>query len=396
MDKLIIKNNHKCFICNSAVETIINLPALPITGIFSDKYKHDFPSVDQGLQYCPKCHHCQLKNIIAPDFLYSKQYSFLTSNSDNSKSSTEKFIEFINSYLPMEKIDSIIEFGCNDLYFLQQFSKFDIKSIGIDPILKELDISNEKIEIVPDFIENIDFNQYLSQIPTLICSQHTIEHIVDIKTTLNKLKSISDDHTLFAFEFPNFDLLLQNRRFDQIFHEHIHYYSLESFKYLLKILNFELIDYTFNYDKWGTIYILFKNKTSKNDTIQIKNDKFMVNKDKILNNYKDFKTSIQLTKNYISQFQDRKVYGYGASMMLPTLDYHFDNKLSELEVILDDDDKKNGLKYINLDISIDSKKETIDYENSIFLVTALEHTKNIIKKLTEKKSKNIIVPIGLF
>ncbi len=389
---MIIKTNTNCFICEGEIEDIIFLPNLPLTGIFAQKYEKNFNSFDQALQFCPRCKHCQLKNIIDPNLLYNSQYSFLTSNSINSKQSTSKFINFINSYLPMSKIESIIEFGCNDLYFLNQFSKFDIKSIGIDPILKEIEI-NSDVEIIPDYIENIDFSKYINKSPTLICSQHTIEHIPDIKRTLQKLKSISDKDTIFAFEFPNFDLLLQNRRFDQIFHEHIHYFSLDSFTYLLDILDFELINYEFNYDKWGTLYVLFKNKTnSKQNTI----NEFTNSKDKILNNFKDFKDSMNITKRTLIQFSKSNVYGYGASMMLPTLNYHLDNIMSNFVSILDDDENKHNKSYINIDIKVDSHKKNIKYENSIFFVTALEHTKNIVKKLTDNNAKNIIVPIGIF
>jgi len=389
---MVIAKNKNCLICGNEVESLIKLPNFPITGVFSDKYDENFPVFDQELQFCKNCNHCQLKNIIEPDFLYSKQYSFLTSNSSNSMDSTINFIEFINEYLPMSEIDSIVEFGCNDLYFLKQFSKHNIESIGIDPILKDIEV-DDNIVIIADYIENIDLKSKIKSNATLICSQHTIEHIFNPIDTLKKLKNISDVETLFAFEFPNFDLLVQNRRYDQIFHEHIHYFSLDSFKYLLEMLDFTLIDFKFNYNKWGSIYVLFKNKASK---VSKNTDKYKMSKEKIISGYNDFQNLIDISKNVLDQFSENEKYAYGASLMLPSLNYHFDGYLSKLNSVLDDDKNKKNKSYINLGLKIDVDKKEINYSDSVFLITALEHTRNITKTLTKKNAKNIIVPINIF
>lgn len=386
---MIIKQNNKCAVCSNTVESIIKLPNFPLTGIFSDKFDANFHTFNQELQYCDNCKHCQLKNIIDPNILYSDQYSFLTSNSSNSRNSTSKFINFINKNL--HNIHSILEFGCNDLYFLKQFEKEGKECIGIDPILNKIN-NDSTIKVIADYVENIDFSNYLLKPPCLICSQHTIEHIPDIRKTLEKLKSISNDETVFAFEFPNFDLLIQNRRFDQIFHEHVHYFSLDSFFYLLKELSFEVMDYEFNFDKWGTIYILFKNSKNNNFSHKTKN----LNKEVILNAYKNFKSSIENCIDILEQFKQEEKYAYGASLMLPSLNYHFNNYLTKLNCILDDDENKKNKKYINIDIDIDIEKNNVQYDKSVILITALEHTKNISKKLINKNTKNIIVPINIY
>lgn len=392
MNNMIIKENLSCLLCGNKVKTLIGLPNLPITGVFSNKFDNNFPSFNQELQFCNNCNHAQLKNIIDPDFLYSDQYSFSTSNSSNSKLSTEKFLKFINTYIPMDKIKSVLEFGCNDLHFLKKFSENNIKAIGIDPILKK-NKEERNLHVIADYVENINLKDTIQETPSLIFSQHTIEHILNPIKTLKSLKEISNEDTLFAFEFPNFDLLVQNRRYDQIFHEHIHYFSLDSFVHLLHSLDFELINYEFNHDKWGTIYVLFKNKTT--EELQ-KKHLYEMNETKIVQGFIDFKNGINITKNILSQFDKNEVFAYGASLMLPTLNYHFDGYLATLNRILDDDINKKNQYYINLDIMIDTNKIDIKYEQSIFLVTALEHSKNIIKTLTQKGAKKIIVPINIF
>ena len=52
-----------------------------------------------------------------------------------------------------------------------------------------------------------------------------------------------------------------------------------------------------------------------------------------------------------------KKYGYGAGLMLATLDYHLKFDMSNLECILDDDPTKHNSEYQNINASIQDIKK---------------------------------------
>ncbi|KKK78811.1 hypothetical protein LCGC14_2839810, partial [marine sediment metagenome] len=68
---------------------------------------------------------------------------------------------------------------------------------------------------------------------------------------------------LFIIEVPSFDTLINNHRFDQVFHQRVNYFSLSSMKKLIDLSGCEYIDHTFNYNFWGGT-MLFAFKKSEN------------------------------------------------------------------------------------------------------------------------------------
>ena len=81
--------------------------------------------------------------------------------------------------------------------------------------------------------------------------------------------------------------------------------------------------------------------------------------------------------------------------MLPIIYYYMPN-LIKAKNIIDDDQSKEGLSYVNFDVEIVNSKE-IDFSNNNFVVTAVATklaTRNIIKKLSELNAMNIISPLN--
>ena len=107
-----------------------------------------------------------------------------------------------------------------------------------------------------------DFNQIKEDIKfDLIYSSHSLEHVIDIKDTLNKFKKFSHSKTLYFFEVPN--------GYDQnyIRPPHTYYFTKNFFKKIFKKTNeesfFECQLYIekkyINNDKKGGVIKLFTN-----------------------------------------------------------------------------------------------------------------------------------------
>ena len=90
-------------------------------------------------------------------------------------------------------------------------------------------------------------------------------------------------------------------------------------------------------------------------------------------------------------------YGYGASQILPTLIYHMGLDPLMLKCILDDDPNKDGLYYWNLPIQIQVPNETTTLENAKVIITAVDHTRTIMRTLASKNPpKDILIPAVTF
>ena len=103
-------------------------------------------------------------------------------------------------------------------------------------------------------------------------------------------------------------------------------------------------------------------------------------------NYKKFKKHYQKLNNLILK---KKVNaGYGAGQMIPSFAYHLKNNLKFLDYIVDDNRKRDGEKYPYLDTKIKFFNKKL-LNNKYFLITSLDATLPISKKLKKNKVKFI-------
>ncbi|OGV37075.1 MAG: hypothetical protein A2X48_04495 [Lentisphaerae bacterium GWF2_49_21] len=383
-----------CNICGRNLEEIINLPKLPFTGEFrSPDVPINEAYCDQSFLYCESCGHGQLKKLINPSELYKDNYTFRTAASKTSCLGYDFFINFLMDIFPDMPFKRIVEFGCNDCYALNKLKGHGRQLLGSDLIYegKEYKSEDSEIMITGESIENTDFKRYFSKPPDLVFSCHTMEHIHLPKLLIEKLFEMTSDKTVFAFEFPCLDILVKNIRFDQIFHQHVNYYSESSISKLIDELGAEIIARRFNWAHWGSMMVVIKKKINKN--IDKKEYNYVkLNLNDISERYELFKSQMIICGNFMNECEH--LYGFGAAQMLPILKYHLGEPFSLVKQIIDDDHNKIGLKYKNIDLDI-VNPDKIEYNSSDILLTALDNRRQIISRLASLNPRRIINPISI-
>lgn len=389
-----------CAVCGaSRLTEIIDLPKLPLTGLYisasankSDLPKHVQEGLDQSLVFCNSCGHGQLLNIIESRYIYDDTYTHRGSKSPIATAGNDYFVEFLKEVSVGRSFNRAVDVGCNDLYLIQKIAPLAQKLVGVDPIWKGKDHQySEKIKVLGGFVEEVDILKALDGKPDLIVSAHTFEHISDPKAVLEKIVQNAAEDALFVIEVPSFDNLLRNYRFDQVFHQHLHYYTLSSFNRLLRELGCSYIKHTCNYSFWGgTLLVAFKKGVSKNPPAFKKPQVTEIKK-----GYKIFKKQLMSALNSLHYRASGRAYGYGAAQMLPVLAYHMESDLSFLKCILDDNPTRWGCKYPSLACPISSLDKEGDLENCDVIVTALDSARPIFRKVSQMKAQRIILPLNV-
>lgn len=383
-----------CSVCDTKLGSpVITYLNLPLSELYVDKIiKEKVGFSDLFFHICNECGHAQLSNIISPELLYSELYSFRTSKSHTAKKSNDFFLKFANKIMK-NKHKSMVDVGANDLHLLKLMKDKADRLIGVDPVSTEKDIE-KGIEIISDFSENIDFTKVLNEKLDLVISTHTLEHVKDPKIMIGKLFDHANENTLFIFEFPGFETLFNNFRFDQIFHQHLQYFSVRSFIRLMDELDGELIDFTVNYNHWGALLVAFKKNPKKDWKKKFNNLKIITEQD-IKERYELFKNLFKVTSEHLNSIDNSKIYGYGATLTLPLLSYHLQNDLSCLEGVLDDDKDKHGLFYANLPIEVLNPSSIKNLKDSVIFVTAIDSAPSILKKVIDLEPRKVLMPMNI-
>jgi len=291
------------------------------------------------------------------------------------------------------KKTQVLEIGCNDLFLLKQLKGIVENRAGIDPIYDD-----KKTEIEPGFfvcggfMETINLSKLLKNPIDLIISSHTFEHLENPIKAVSNLKPYLASRCDFIIEVPSSLRMVHQIRLDQVFSQHINYYSPKSLCSLLEPLNFNLVDISYNYGLWGGTQILhFSNYTKKKGGGGIKSPELS----KI-----DFLQSKQLFIDEVSavifklKSAPGNVYAYGAAQMLPILKYHIGKTFDLVKEIFDDNPDRIGKYFPGDSRRIRSFKEFKFEPNDTMLITALDSTKPLIQNLISKGINLIIIPLG--
>ena len=408
-DAIIVGNREHCAVCGSGkLNVAIDLLNLPLTGMFTsftdafglryceEVMKNPVKGIDQRLLICAKCGHAQLAEQVAPSVLYGDSYSFRTSVSATARHGTSFFLSALDEIASGRRFNCVLDLGCNDLYLLKQLRGRADARVGIDPVWasKEDQSDDKSITVVGAAIEDVDIDSALEVSPDLVVCRHTLEHIYEPRAVLQQLLAAADDNALFLFEVPGFEAILYRLRFDQVFHQHLQYFTLASFQRLLQEVGGVYISHWENYHDWGALLVAFAREGKcQKQRGSIVEPTFDVSA--IRERYTIFRRQLSTANDVLKSLGGTTIYGYGAAQMLPVLAYHLDNDLSSLTAVLDDDPAKDGLHYWNLPLVIRHTANVTDLEAASVFITAVDNVKPILSKLLVRRPRHIIYPFHI-
>jgi 2-polyprenyl-3-methyl-5-hydroxy-6-metoxy-1,4-benzoquinol methylase len=390
-----MKNQKKiiqCDICEKKkLQKIFDLKSFPLTGIYLKK-KNKLDYFDNTFSICKNCGHGQLINQIDPVLLYKKTYSHRTSQSPLAVQINKDFLDKLKKIIKDKKFKCILEVGCNDLYLTNKLKKYSNKIIGTDPIWKNnITKVNKKISVVGGFINEKETLENIKELGgdkiDLVISSHTFEHVDKVKESLKKISNIVSDNCIFVIETPSLDSIIRNGHFDQIFHQHLHYFSESSIKKLTEEINCSLINIFYNYQIWGgnVMYHFSKNRNKLKIKIRSKNY-FKINE--IKHKYEKFQNHCKNKIKFLKE-QKNKIIGFGAAQMMPILSYHSKSDFNFLHKLYDDNIYRQN-KYLALINKKITKTNVKEIKKSFVLITANEMCRPIIKRLLPLNPKRII------
>jgi hypothetical protein len=381
-----------CSVCGStALELAVDMPALPLTGVFLEAVAHPGAyCYDQGLTICAICGHAQLQRCLAPEAVYDQTYFHRSSASNISRSGNDAFAEFVRAVVGERRFRCFLEIGANDLYMINKIRDLAEATVGLDPIWKQLQPPViEGVSILGKFVEELSVTDLPGK-PDLLVSVQTFEHIDEPMEQLSRLVNLAADGALIFLEVPSFDALLRNLRFDQVFHQHIQYFSLASMLRLIEELGCSYVAHSINHRYWGgalgVAFVKGKAPEGKRPQVAPPTPRGVAER------YQACRDLFGELMGQIEACPAREIYGFGAAQMVPTLAYHMGSDLGFLGAILDDDPRRDGLFYPGLAVRIRKPPEDFSLAYEAALITAVDSTRPILRRLIEMNPQQLIIP----
>ncbi|XOB46595.1 MAG: class I SAM-dependent methyltransferase [Candidatus Nealsonbacteria bacterium] len=397
-----------CRICKSSNLTrILDLGGMPLANAFFkkedlDKPEQKFPLI---VYFCKSCGLLQILDVVNPEILF-RHYYYLTSTS---KPLADHFVELGKNLVDRfvkSKNDLVIEIGGNDAVLLDSI-KNRCRVLNIEPAKNIAQISREKgVDTIEEFFsmelaEEI-FKKY--GFAKVITASNVIAHIDNLKDAFEGVKILIGEEGVFVFEVHwvgNLMGLVCIGGFDQIYHEHLSYFSLLTLEKLvnqfgLKIFDIKLIPI---HGRSLQVYIGKDYKVSESVNEFLEKERSL-NLDKA-QTYLNFAKKVEENKNELRNLllklkkENKKIVGYGAPAKGNTLLNYFqiDNKI--LDFIVDDSPLKQGLYTPGTCIPIYSPDKLKGDQPDYLLLLAWNYAESILKKEQKLRDEGVkfIIPV---
>jgi len=364
----LLMNSYKfeCRCCgNTKLKRVISLGYQPLANNLQNKKNEKSELYPLEVNYCNKCHNCQLSVAVDP----KKMFSNYLYTSSTSASFREHFIKSSKKYVKEFKLNSkksyIIDIGSNDGVALKPFKEMGFKNIlGVEPAKNLAKLANKnKIKTFNGFLDKKNIKK-IKKNADLVLASNVFAHSDNLKEMAECMFQLLSKKGVIIIEVQYLLNTLKDLTFDNIYHEHYNYWSLTSLinffkQFQAKIFKAETIP-----THGGSIRIYIKK--GKNIAIE-KSVKELIKEEerfgiKKFETYQNFGEKVyQIRKNVIKNLNNLKkngqtIVGYGAPAKTTTaLNYFGISK--EIDYIIEDNPLKVGKFVPGVNIEIRDKKK---------------------------------------
>lgn len=216
-----MKRRTDCRVCKSKnLEKVLDLGMTPLANSYLTKVDQEEAYYPLQLMQCGACKNVQLAHVVDSKVMFS-HYLYTSSTSPVFVKHFEDFAE------KMGKKKFVVDIGGNDGILLKPFSSMGCRVLNIEPA--------ENIECELPTIRTFFTSGLAKQIvkeygkADLVTATNVFAHIDDLDDVVEGVKILLEEDGIFMVEVADLDQMLKDGSFDLIYHEHVNYWSLDSF-----------------------------------------------------------------------------------------------------------------------------------------------------------------------
>ena len=381
---------------NTDLKRVVSLGYQPLANNLLKKQNEKCELYPLEMNYCSKCHNCQLSVSVDP----KKMFSNYLYTSSTSKVFRNHFVNSAKKYTKELKLNKkktyIIDIGSNDGVALKPFLDLGFKNVlGIEPAKNLAKLANKnKIKTFNGFLEIKNLKK-IKKNADLILASNVFAHSDKLKEMAKCMFSLLGKKGTIIIEVQYLMNTLNDLTFDNIYHEHYNYWSLTSLlnffkQFQAKIYRAEKID-----THGGSLRIYVKKDKKVKIESSVKKmlgdeEKFGIKKYKT---YQEFgKKVYKIRENVIKNIKKLKasnktIIGYGAPAKATTA-LNFFGISKEIDFIIEDNKLKHNKFIPGVKIPIKNKSKIVNKNNTL-LVLAWNFFKDI-KKNNVELSNNFV------
>lgn len=376
-----------CRVCSSTdLEPVIDLGKQPWCNDFLTKDEiGKEPFYPLKVLFCNTCSTSQLDFTVKKEIMFG-DHTYLSGITKSLSNHFQDVAKSINERFDNKKTNSILDIGSNDGTQLQHFIDLGWDVLGVESSKKISEMANQKgIKTLNKFF-NLSTMNDIGRKFDVINAAGVFFHLEELHSVTEAIKQGLDKDGIFVVQFLYMKSIIENNAFDQIYHEHLLYYTLKTISSLLDQYDLEMFDSYLAPIHGGQMigHVCHKGNRKQSKRLQRLFIEEEYSKCNEINTYKNFFDQIKKMKSDNLDFLEnnmklgKKIYGMGAPVKGNTLLNYFGIGTNYIDCLLEKNELRKGLYSPGMHIPIEMEtKETLIAD--VYYVLAWNFKKEILK-----------------
>jgi 2-polyprenyl-3-methyl-5-hydroxy-6-metoxy-1,4-benzoquinol methylase len=344
---------------------------------------------------CDNCSLVQLGNITAPEDLFTDDYVYYSSFSNEWVEHARVFVEEIISKFKLTSKSRVLEIGSNDGYLLQHFVPHNIPCQGIDPAGQAAKAAEEKgVNTIVGFFNKTTSQKIVQHFGAcdLIIGNNVFAHVPKIREFINAIKSCLSEKGIVSLEFPHLASLVEYTQFDTIYDEHYFYHSIIALTNIFSDFNLKIIEVNELPTHGGSLRIFLTHEANHNYSIS-HSVRYVLNKELAMKldrkeGFQRLQEKAELirknTLDFIKRRKDKgqKIIAFGAAAKGNVFLNYCGINSDDINCVVDDTPAKQGKFLPGSHIPVVAVDAIRDIKPDIIIILPWNFRKEICQRLS--------------
>jgi len=377
---------------------VLSLGMSPLANNLLDDKNQKIDFYPLELDYYPESHNVQLNYTVDPQKMFSN-YVYVSSTTKSFRDHFEKAAEkYIKDFNLLE--DSfVLDIGSNDGIALLPFKSNGVKVLGVEPAENIQKIAEERgIPTILDFFTTKTSQKILTKFgkADLVLASNVFAHSDEINEILLGVNHLLKEDGVFIVEVQYLLDTIKDLTFDNIYHEHVNYWTVHSIVNFFKKRNFNVFNIEHINTHGGSIRVYVdRGIRNTKESVQIfiqEEINFGLNK---VETYIKFGKRIKKSKDNvlknIQKFKEMRleVVGYGSPAKATTMLNYYGITDQDIQYVVEDNQLKHYKFIPGTGIQILPKETLKEKTPDIVLVFAWNFIDEIRKNNYELIEKGV-------
>jgi 2-polyprenyl-3-methyl-5-hydroxy-6-metoxy-1,4-benzoquinol methylase len=316
-----------CKICGKpAMTKFLSLGQMPIANAFLTREMLDRPEYkfELAVGFCENCKMSQLVNTVDKTKLFNENYAYFSSVSRTMEDHFKEFAKELTSRFLEGKRELVVEVGCNDGIMLKNFDKLRTRTLGIEPSANVAQAARDKgLDVWVEFFDEPTAKKIIEKHgkAKVVYAANVICHIEALHEFVKGVKLLLDKKGVLVFEEPYILDIFEKNSYDQIYDEHVWYFSVSALKNFFGWYGLDIFDCGRQTTHGGSMryYVCAKGDYEISPDVAVALDEEKLKGVLGIEAYKKFADNVKKSKAMLVELvkkvkgEKKRLTGYGAS-----------------------------------------------------------------------------------